>query len=905
MLDGLLQTKLFVPATRAALIPRPELIDHFDNGVQGKLVLVSAPAGYGKTSLVTSWINQKSAGTDVRWLSLETEDSQPRQFFNYLAAALQPIIGEDASLIRLLQSPQPVPRKNLMAALINDSATGSSPFCLVLDDYHVIDSLEIDQAIAFLLDNMPASMTLIITSRTDPSFPLSRLRVRGDLTEIRAQDLRFSTAEAAQFLQDNIDLSLSAKQVEALEARTEGWVAGLQMAALSLRGHQDPDQFVDDFAGSHRFVLDYLVEEVLNSQSDEIHQFLLQTSVLDRVSGELCDAITGRTDGKERLAQLERDNMFVIPLDDARQWYRYHHLFAEMLRARLQEEDSNRASVLHQRSSVWFEQNGSFPDAIRHATAAEDWEQLAKLLDIIWRKMDSSLQNDRWMSWAKHLPDEVVDNRPILIVGFAWAHITIGKIEEGEAYLKAAERWVEAENNIDQLAEMVVFDQDEYTYLPVTIASARAYIAQAMGDAQGAIAHAEQALALLAEDNYMKRAIPNSLLSLVYWPTGELSAAYDALAAGMKGFAEIGHVMAAISGIFLMADIRVTQGRLDQAQQIYEDALNYIKDKGASDIRGAEVSLLGMSELHRMRGELEAATDFLQKAEGLGVRSVEPVYHWRHSIALAQLKAEQGAFDTAHACLDDAEAVWAELFIPDLQPIEAIRTRVWLRQGDLSQPLVWVKERDLSVEDELSFLQEYEHLTFVRVLIAQFQQDQSRAIIEQAVMFLSRLEEAAKEGGRMGSLLEILILQGIAYQAAGDQTQAIEVLQKAIALAEPQGYERPFVTEGEPMAKLLKQIAGLNNEHKPYVTKLLAAFEKPSANLIDSPETATPLLDPLSEREQDVLRYLTTEMSGPAIAQELMISLNTLRTHTKNIYSKLGDNSRRSAVRKAEELNLL
>ena len=311
MIDGLLQTKLFVPAARAALVQRPQLIDQINDGLQGKLVLVSAPAGYGKTSLVTAWINQLDDGTAVRWLSLDSDDSQPRQFFSYLAAALQSIIDEDASFIRLLQSPQPAPSKNLMAALINDGAAVSDPFYLVLDDYHTIDSLEIDQAIAFLLDNMPAAMTLIITSRTDPGFPLSKLRVRGELVEIRAKDLRFGTAEAAQFLQGNMSLSLSAEQIGALEARTEGWVAGLQMAALSLRGREDTAAFVDAFAGSHRFVLDYLVEEVLTNQTDDIRQFLLQTSILDRVSGPLCDAVTEQTNGKEVLSLVANFNVQV------------------------------------------------------------------------------------------------------------------------------------------------------------------------------------------------------------------------------------------------------------------------------------------------------------------------------------------------------------------------------------------------------------------------------------------------------------------------------------------------------------------------------------------------------------------------------------------------------------------
>lgn len=906
MSDRLLQTKLFIPASRAVLIPRPQLINRLNEGLQGKLTLISAPAGYGKTSLVTTWIDQveEEMRAGICWLSLDREESDPRRFFCYVAAALGPIIGTTGSLPQLLHTPQPPSAKSMMTALINDCATVLHPFCLVLDDYHVVESLEIDQALAFLLDHMPAAMTLIITGRTDPGFPLSRLRVRGDLTEIRVDRLRFTPEEAAHFLQKSMDLELSAEQVAALEARTEGWIAGLQMAALSLQGRADKGAFIEAFAGSHRFVLDYLVEEVLDSQSAEVRQFLLQTAILERVCGPLCDTVTGQSDGHEMLLRLERDNMFVIPLDDARQWYRYHHLFADMLRARLLEAMPDHTSDHHARASEWYEAEGFVPEAIGHALAANAFERAARLIELTWRAMDITFQHNRWLDWARKIPAEMILTRPVLGAGLAWAHLNRGEFEQAEGYLKVAAHGLEGQPGAGENGPLLVADAREFQRLPGSIASAYAYSAQAKGDMTGAIRHAEEALQLLPEDDDLGRAIPRSLLSLARWAGGELDTAYAALAAALAGFERSGNPMAAISGRFALADIRQTQGKLDAAFEIYRQGLKLVEAEGLSDLRGTEVLYLGLSELHRERGEEETAADFRQKAEELGRHSLEPVFHYRYRLALARMHMEAGGYEEGLHQLQLAEEPRDQIFVPDFSPLAAWRARLWLRQGRLRAALDWAAERGLTADDELSFLHEFEHLTLARVLIACYQAEKTPDTLADAEKLLNRLHEAANEGGRIGSLLEIVLLRAELYAAADDSKQAQAALREGLALGEPQGYVRQFITAGEPVIQLLRAINGNVGEHG-YVERLLATFEPTVVVPMVEPKLSQALLEPLSERELEVLRLLMTELSGPAIANELMVSLNTFRTHTKNIYTKLGVNSRRSAVNQAQTLDLI
>ena len=496
----ILATKLYIPPPRAKIVLRPRLIERLNQGLSSgcKLTLISASAGFGKTTLVSEWI--AGCKRPVAWLSLDEGDNDPTRFLTYLVAALQTLALSEvegiaanigAGALAVLQSTQPPSTESILTTLLNEIATIQEYFVLVLDDYHMIDSKAVDNALAFLLEHLPPQMHLVIATREDPQLPLSRLRARGQLTELRLTDLRFTPAEAAEFLNQMMGLNLSEEDIAALEARTEGWIAGLQLAALSMQGRSDTAGFIQAFTGSHRFVLDYLVEEVLQHQSEHIRSFLLQTAILDRFCAPLCNAVTEREDGKEMLDVLERSNLFLIPLDDKRQWYRYHHLFADVLQAHLIEAQPEQVSSLHQRASAWYEQNGYPSDAIRHALAAEDFERAAGLIELAWPAMDISYQSAAWLGWVKSLPDKLIRARPVLSVGYAWALLDGGELEACESRLQDAERWLETPSN-----EMIVVDKGLFQSLPATIATARAYRALALGDIPGTVQYARQALDL-------------------------------------------------------------------------------------------------------------------------------------------------------------------------------------------------------------------------------------------------------------------------------------------------------------------------------------------------------------------------------------------------------------------------
>ncbi len=933
MPELLLQTKLYIPRLRPNLVPRPQLIARLNQSLeQGcKLTLVSAPAGFGKTTLVSEWI--ANCETPAAWLSLDNGDNDPIRFLTYVVAALQTIaanIGE--GVLSVLQSPQPPPTESILTTLLNEIATISDNFILVLDDYHVIDaqpvdaSTNVDGALTFLLEHLPPQMHLVIATREDPNLPLARLRVRGQLTEIRVTDLRFTTSEAAEFLNQVMDLNLSSEEVASLGTRTEGWIAGLQMAALSMQGREDTASFIQAFTGSHHFVLDYLVEEVLQRQPERVHSFLLQTSILDRLSGPLCDAVrfgiaetpnrpegeassegdvvTGQLDSKRILEALERGNLFVVPLDDKRQWYRYHHLFADVLQAHLMEEQPNKIPVLHLRASEWYEHNGSSSDAVRHALTAEDFERAAALVELAWPAMDGSFQSARWLGWVKALPDELVRTRPVLSAGYAWALLSCGELEASEARLRDAERWLDATPDLAGLSEapsakMVVVDEEQFQSLPVTIANARAYYAQALGDASGSMKYTRQALDLIPEGDHFGRGRAAVLLGLAYWASGDLEAAHRILVDAMASFQVAGNILFAISFTFILADIRLAQGRLHEAVSTHERSVQLATELGEPEPPGTAQLYLGLSELHRELGDLETSRKYLLKSEELGEQT--EVYQYRWCRFQARLKEVQGDLDGALGLLDEAERwLFYRTAIPDVRPITALKTRVWVAQGRLSEALGWVQERGLSVNDSLSYLREFEHIILARVLIAQYESGRVDGAIHEAMGLVERLLQAAEEGRRVGSVIDILVLQALAHKAQGDIPRALVSLERALVLAEPEGYVRIFVDEGPPMAALLRD-AGKPGNTLNYVRKLQAAFGEAEGR-----RAVTQLLiEPLSERELEVLRLLGTDLNGPEIARKLMVSLNTMRTHTKNIYNKLGVHNRRAAVRRAEELDLL
>ena len=899
----LLATKLYVPRRRRGVVSRPRLSERLEGGAEAKLLLVSAPAGFGKTTLLAEWLAARADDRRAAWLSLDQSDNDPRSFWIYLIAALQAVErGVGASALGLLQSPQPPPIETILATVLNELSALADDVVLVLDDYHIVENRDIQDGMTFLLEHLPPRMHVVIASRADPALPLARLRARGELVELRAAELRFTPEEAAAYLNEVMGLDLTARDVAALEQRTEGWIAALQLAALSMQGRDDVAGFVAGFAGDDRYIVDYLVEEVLQRQHDHVRSFLLQTSVLDRLSGPLCDAVTGQDGGKAMLEALERGNLFVVPLDDRRRWYRYHQLFADVLRAHLADEQPDRVRELHRRASDWYEQNGERSEAIRHALAAEDFPKAADLLELAVPALRRTRQEATLRGWLAALPDEVLRCRPILSNVYAGALMLGGELEGVEARLRDAERWLATTADDARSAGMVVVEEEEFRRLPGSVAIHRAGYAMAVGNVADAVTYARRALELAPEDNHLERGGAAGFLALAAWARGDLERAQRLWAAAMASLQRAGFISDALGCAIAVADIRIVQGRLHEAMRTYAQALQLAAEQDAPMLRGTADMHVGMSELLRERDDLRAATHHLLRSQELGEHTglAQNRYRWR--VAMARIREAQGDLDAALDLLHEAERVYTSDFFPNVRPIAAMKARVLVRQGRMGEALGWAREQGLSVADGLSYLREFEHITFARVLLARSAGARAERSFEQAIGLLERLLQGAETGGRTGSVIEILVLQALAHEMRGDFPAALVPLERALTMAEPEGYVRIFVDEGAPMAALL-QAAAKRRVAFDYVQRLLAAFggaeDRPPAR------QAVGKVEPLSERELDVLRLLGTDLDGPDIASQLMVSLNTMRTHTKSIYAKLGVNNRRAAVRRAEELELL
>jgi len=903
----LLETKLYVPKLRCGLVARPRLIERLSRGAESKLTLISAPAGFGKTTLLAEWLAAAPAdGRSVAWLSLDLADNEAATFWTYLIAALQTVApGVGAHALSMLRGPQPAPIETVLATVLNELTAVPNDVVLVLDDYHVIDAHDINDGMAFLVEHLPPQIHLAIITRADPALPLARLRARGELDEIRAADLRFTSDEAAAYLNEVMGLDLAAGDVAALEGRTEGWIAALQLAALSIQGRDDVAGFIANFAGDGRYVVDYLVEEVLHRQTEHVQRFLLETSILARMTGPLCDAVTGQDGGKTTLEALDRGNLFLVPLDDRRRWYRYHQLFADMLRARLLDERPGRVPKLHRRACEWYEEHGDRSEAIRHAMAGGDVARAADLVELAIPAMNRSQQSATLRQWLEALPDELIRARPVLSVAYAATLLEGGRVEGVEARLRDAERWLDATTHGAEGSEaprtaMVVVDEEEFRRLPGWIALYRAAQAMAVGDVAGTMTHARRALDLVGEDDHHRRGAAAGLLGLVAWTTGDLEAAHRSYAECVASMQKAEQASTVIGCAIVQADIRIAQGRLRDAMRTYERGLRLATEHGAPALRGAADMHTGMSELFRERNDLETAAQHLLVSRELGEENGLSQNPYRSRVAAARIRQAEGDLDGALELLDEAERLYASDFSPDVRPVAAVKARVWIAQGKLSEAWGWAQEHGLTAADELSYLHEFEHATLARLLLAQGTRDRADDRIAAAIELTERLLAAAEDGGRSGSAIDILVVQALARHTGDDVTGALDSLARAVALAEPEGYVRVFIDEGPPMAALLK-LAAKDRKAPRYVRRLLGAVVSAEGRA----SVEQPLIEPLSERELEVLRLLSGELGGPDIARELVVSPNTVRTHTKSIYAKLGVNSRRAAVRRAAELGLL
>jgi LuxR family maltose regulon positive regulatory protein len=885
----ILATKLYIPPPRPILVLRPRLIERLNDGLHCKLTLISASAGFGKTTLVSEWI----AGCErpVAWLSLDEGDSDPARFLTYLISAFQTISANiGAGALAILQSPQPPPIELLLTSLLNEITTISDSFILVLDDYHVIDSKPVDQGLTFLLEHLPPNLHLVIATREDPHMPLTRLRARSQLTELRAADLRFTPTEAADFLNQVMGLNLSEEDITALENRTEGWIAGLQLAALSMEGQHDTSSFIKSFTGSHHFVLDYLIEEVLQHQSESVQTFLLRTSILDRMCASLCNAVLGSTSasGQETLEYLEHANLFIVPLDNERLWYRYHHLFGDLLRQRLGQSLAPKELVkYHIRASQWYEESGDLGAAFHHAIAAGDFIRAAGLAESAWQAMEENFQTAAWLGWVKKLPEDIIRVRPVLCTLLGLAVMNAGEPETSESRLRDAERCLNGSSD-----GMVVVDKSQLKPLPAMIALARAYNAQVQGNLAATVKYAELALQIIPEDDFVWRAKAIITLEVTHWASGNLELAIRGIGDWMERMTQLGNHVFVVASAFGVADLLVDLGRLSEAERTYQDALQLAAQHGPEAEHITAHHHLGLSMIYRQWGNENLATYHLKRAAEMGLQTTLADWLYRWHVAQAQLKETAGDLETALDLLDEAKRVYIQTAVPDLRPIAALKARIYFKQGRLEKVRAWVAERGLSLADEVSYLHEFEYLTLARLEIA-------NPLVNTLLACLLQAAEAQK---RQGSALEILIVQSLAYEAQGNRPKALDALKHALSLAEPEGYIRIFIDEGPPIENLLNNIKTDNKNLKKYIQRLKAAFlgEKPQLAVTNQQS----LIEPLSERELEVLKLLRTELSGPEIAGQLIVSLNTFRTHTKNIFNKLGVNNRRAAVRRAEEFDL-
>jgi LuxR family maltose regulon positive regulatory protein len=884
---ALVETKLFRPQARPGLVPRPRLDELLGIGGRARLTLVSAPAGFGKTTLVTAWV----AGVErVAWVSLDEADRRPEVFWAYLLTALDRAApGTGAAGLALLGAGQPI--EAVLAAVLNELSVLPDDVTLVLDDYHAVEGPDLQAGMALLVERLPPQLRLVVITRADPALPLARLRARGELTEVRAADLRFTQDEATAYLADATGLDLEAGDVAALEARTEGWIASLQLAALSLRGREDPSGFIEGFAGDDRYVVDYLVEEVLDRQPAEVRDFLLGTAVLDRLTGALCDAVTGTTGGAATLESLERRNLFVVPLDDQRRWYRYHHLFADVLRAHLLMEQPERVAGLHRRASDWYADADEPVLAVRHALAAGDAARAAELAELAIPALGRDRREDVVRGWAHDLPEEVLGNRPVLAIGLVGGLMSSNDFDDVERRLADIERQLALPE-----ADQVVVNREELPRIPASLEMYRSALALNSGDPAGTILRADRALELATDDDLLVRAAAPALSALASWTMGDLAAARRGYSVATEGLHRAGRIADVLGCTLAVADLDLALGRLDEAQQALERAVELSerhRPDGGGVVRGTADMLVALSRCAWHRNDLALTAELLSRADELGESAglAQHPYRWR--VAMARLRAAARDFATAVELLDEAERVYVGDYSPPVHPIHATRARVLVASGDVAGATAWALRHGVRADDHLSYLREYEHVTLARVLLAQQTPEASR----DAVALLERLLAAAEEGGRTGSVIEILALQAVAQHEAAP-------LEHALTLAEPDGWVRVFLGAGPQVAPLLDALVR-ERPDRPFARRVLDAATDTVAVRPAPTTVAQPLVDPLSERELDVLRLLASDLDGPDIARHLVVSLNTVRTHTKHIYAKLGVNNRRSAVSRAHQLGLL
>lgn len=893
----LLRTKLSPPPVRADRIARPRLTGLFSAGRERPLMLVCAPAGYGKTTLLGEWlVSQAAAGLTFGWFSLDEDDNDPTRFLTYLVAAFSTVDDLDVDdVLAMLLSPQPPPSKVVLSALIRRLEAFDGHLALVLDDYHLITTQPIHEAVLFLLDHLPAYVQLVITSREDPPFPLARLRGRDQLVEIRADDLRFTPEEAARFLQQMLGIDLSANQLMELDARTEGWIAGLQLVALALKGRDDIAGFITAFTGSHRFILDYLTEEVLNHQPDEARTFLLQTAILDRLNGELCDAVTGRNDGQQMLEQIERSNLFLFPLDDERYWYRYHHLFGDVLQKQLQLIMSHSdIDQLHRRASLWFEKAGWLGEAIEYALAGHHDERAAHLVEAYGDRLRLSSDVFLVKRYLDRLQAEVLSVHPKLQLIHAFMLARSGPYSDAEQRLEQAEQALVNTHSAALDAERNAL-RGQAEAIRATI-----WLQQSVNGEQ-TVGAGLQAFDLLPESDVYWRSWTAMIVGIAYFALlgsvieGErwLNVAYRLGETSQDAFIQM-------TALFHLANIAAVRGQLSQAERNCQTLLRFAQEPGWQGQPAAGYARLARGWLRYARNDLHAALEDAITAQSIIQDHMIHRIVISANVMLALVRYAQGDETEARQLMQQAAAIVRN---DDMKlmyvSVSAWQAWFWLRQGDTVRAAQWAAEIEPTIGEPLDPILEFDHITLARILMSQ-----DRA--SEALELLGRLFTAASAAQRMGRALDIVLLRAVAEKSLGRTDDALQTLTYALSLAAPEGYVRPFLDEGEPMAALLNE-AKARGIAAAYVSKLLDAFNP--GTKMDSRKSSERRIaadiEPLSNRELEVLHLIAEGASNREIAEALVVSIGTVKKHVNNIFLKLDARSRTQAIAAAQRYNIL
>lgn len=889
-MEELLSTKLFIPSIRSELVSRPRLTEKLNEGLGRKLTLISAPAGFGKTTLISEWVAE--CEQSVAWLSLDQGDNDLNRFLTYLIAALQTIDPKLASeTLSALHSPQPPPSDNILISLINAVAALPDKITLILDDYQLIEAQPIHDALDFILEKLPPQLHLVIATREDPLLSLPRLRVREQLTELRAAELRFSSSEAAEFLNQVMGLNLTEKDIAALESRTEGWIAGLQLAAISMQGREDANQFIQSFTGSNRLVLDYLIEEVLNQQSEEIQDFLLQTSIVDRLSNSLCNAIVKTENSQQILEKLEHTNLFVIPLDNERQWYRYHHLFADLLRQRLLQTQPDLLPILHQRASAWFADQGLGEAAIDHALQGEDYAQAAALIDQNVGGNYEQISSLILQRWLAAFPPDMIYSQPQLCLLQAWNQFTSGQLAAADEGLQTASELLETEEQLSNL---------ERNALTGRASAIRSFIASYSGNLPGAIEFAQQALEVLPTEEAPWRSAAKITLGNAYAEQGRMDAAHKIRSEALEMSKSSGEPFIQMIAQLNLAETIWQQGNVKQVSEICARQAQLAEKQGLTDstIMGWLYGLWG--EALAEQNQLDKGLEYTQKGVKLAEARQDVIYICYSKLHRARVLFSAGKLGETETVIKKMEQAASDSDFPQwaTSQIAAWQVRIWLSQGDLDAAANWVNNRGLKSTDEYSYVQEPEYIALARVRLA-------LGALSDVHSILDRSQTAAELGGRDLRRVEVGLLQALTAHTDGNLDQALTFLEPTLRLAQAKGIIQIFVDEGPPAARLLYE--AVNQEIEPeYAQSLLATFPIETTDPVTASKSETEeWVEPLSERELEVLNLIAEGLSNREVGERLYLTANTVKAHARTIYGKLGVNNRTQAVGRARALGLI